>query len=172
MLICVAELLEPSDFDDIEMRYPKMGKYFSGRLPEALARRNDPFSYETVTVEQDDSLNQACIDALHFALVRANGRNPEKFAQLTSRVFGKGACPIGYQENNLFYKESLSKLLTWKPDSWWIPQDEDLTRMEALLSQPGNGGTPHSIQYDLNHGVMKNSRCYFSAAAIAIDYCK
>jgi len=95
MLACVTVLLQASDFIDIEARYPNMGLYFGDLLPRAIAEQRDKFGVWMGSIRVDHVAHQACIDALLFALHRAHSRSTERFAQLTSRVFGKGRCPVG-----------------------------------------------------------------------------
>lgn len=71
MLVCVAELLKALDFADIEARYPEMGIFLGDELPQAVAQQNDLLRLSMPRIRGDDSLYQACIDALLFALVRA-----------------------------------------------------------------------------------------------------
>ena len=174
MLICVAGLLQSSDFDDIESRYPNMGLYIGGQLPQAVARRHDYLIHRMASIRNDDVVFQACIDALLFALNCANTRNPEQFKQLTSGVFGHGTCPVGFSrdDNNLFKKGSLDELLLWRPDPWWIPEDEDLSRIETFLCKQTNPGPVRGSDGEMNHFSLNKFRCYFSATAVAIDYCK
>ena len=173
MLACVTVLLQASDFIDIEARYPNMGLYFGDLLPRAIAEQRDKFGVWMGSIRVNHVVHHACIDALLFALQRAHSRSTERFAQLTSRAFGKGRCPVGLygDQNNIFNKGSLVYLLSWRPDPWLIPQDEDLSRMENLLCKQSDPRPPRAIDSQLCHRSMENIRCYFSAAAVAIDYC-
>lgn len=173
MLVCVAELVQASDFVEIEARYPDMGLYFGELLQYAVISHSDVYATQMPAMRNDDVAYQACIDALLFLLNRVNTRNPEIFAQLTSGVFGQRVSPVGFRtgDNNLFKEESLSELLSWKPESWWIPGDEDLSRIELLLCDQRDQGPPYYIG-ELHHRSLSNTRCYFSAAAVAVDFRK
>ena len=173
MLVCVAELLQASDFLDIEARYPNMGLYFGDLLPQAIAEQRDKLGLFMGAICENNVAHQACIDALLFVLHRAHSRGPTRFSELADRVFGNGICPIGLyrDQNNIFNQGSLADLLSWRPNPWMIPKDEDLSRMESLLCKQSDPRPPRSADSELCHRSFDNIKCYFSAAAVAIDYC-
>lgn len=83
-------------------------------------------------------------------------------------------------ENNFFVEGAVSDVYSWRPKPWWIPNDCEISKLESLLCQPGqadDGGriTDDGIRYfhDMTaHLRARNTRWHFSAAAVAIDFCK
>ncbi|KAI4701489.1 hypothetical protein J4E81_003229 [Alternaria sp. BMP 2799] len=149
-----------------------MGLYLGDSLPQAVARRRDILDYRMAPIRRNDVVFQACIDALLFALNRANTRNPERFKELIDGVFGHGLCPVGSwrDQDNIFLKGSLGELLSWRPDPWWIPEDADLSRMEILLCNQTDPKPARAVDPEVYHSSVSKFRCYFAAAAVAIDY--
>jgi hypothetical protein len=175
MLVCVAKLLQAQDFIEIEHRYPTIGNFFGEALPQAVARQTDEWKTSMSTISMNDVVHQACIDALFVALEIARNRNSEKFAQLASKVFGQCACPnedFPGDAHNLFHEGELYDVYSWRTDSWCILKESELTKLEALLCQPRDGDPPHEFDRELNHLIMRNTKYYFSAAAVAVSFCK
>jgi len=176
MLICVAELLESSDLEGIRARFPAVENCFEGPLQHAVAHNTDELSHH-MNISSDDNTSQDFIEALLSALDIAETRNPTRFAQLTHRAFGNHICQInnvhGMIENNLFVDGALDAVHAWRPKAWSIPTDSELSRMEGLVCQSEKDKT---LIYDWCYVEsplrLKNSRYYFSAAAVAIDFCK
>ncbi|KAI4665863.1 uncharacterized protein J4E78_003328 [Alternaria triticimaculans] len=179
MLVCAAELLQTEDFTDIYNRYPSVEYWFRVPLRRAIARQTDELSPST----DEDVRSQAFSDALQHALVLAKNRHPSKFAKLVSPTFGLGDCPIGsvglgMVQNNLFVEGALSDIYHWHPAPWCMPSEQELSRLEALICQPGNSDTCLPITKDgifyyediRDHFDAAKSRWYFSAAAVAIDF--
>ena len=174
MLVCVAELLHPSDFVDIDARHPNMGTFFGNILQEAVARQSDELRLEMSVILENDTVSETFVNALRFALVLADRRDPDKFARLTDKVFGPGICPIerNLERCNLFIQGCHSEILSWAPDPWWVPHDKDLVRMEAMLYLTRYHQPPYHMDCDVDCYSEENTKYYFSAAAVAIDYCK
>jgi len=183
MLVCAAELLQPEDFIDIYERYPSVRYLFDGPLQRAAALRTDELGAPDDAGEE--VLSQAFSDALQHALVLAKTRHPSKFADLVRGTFGLGDCPIrgvalGIVQNNLFVEGALSDIYHWHPSPWQIPSDQELSRYEALICQPGQSDTLLPITDDgvfyfpdiTEHFDAERLRWYFSAAAVAIEFCK
>ena len=181
MLVCAAELLQTEDFTDIYNRYPSVEYWFRVALRRAIARQTDELSPST----DEDVRSQAFSDAHQHALVLAKNRHPSKFAKLVSPTFALGDCPIGnlglgMVQNNLFVEGALSDIYHWHPAPWCIPNEKELSRLEALICQPGNSDTCLPITEDgifyykdiTDHFYAAGSRWYFSAAAVAIEFCK
>ncbi|KAI4638003.1 hypothetical protein J4E93_010471 [Alternaria ventricosa] len=125
-------------------------------------------------------------DALQHILILAKTRDPPKFAELACSVFGLGRCPlapwnISDPHNNYFDEGALYSVFSWHPNSWMLPSNEDLAKLEALICLPVDSDFRHPMAEDgtfyfediSDH--VRASGCtlwYFSAASIAIDFCE
>ena len=126
-------------------------------------------------------------DALQHVLILAKSRNPPRFARLACTVFGTGRCPLdggiaSFYRNNLFVEGALYDIFSWHPNSWSLPSDDELSRLEALICMPGD--TDHQLAMtedgtyyfsDVADHLQASNLCRslcFSAASIAIDFCK
>ena len=102
----------------------------------------------TVAAQEDDLAwtadNRECLaslsfsDALQHVLILAKNRNPPRFARLACTVFGTGRCPLdggiaSYHSNNLFVEGALYDIFSWHPDSWSLPSDDELSKLETLI---------------------------------------
>ena len=154
-------------------------------LTPTVAVRADQFNRTEDSRERLASLSFS--DALQHILILAKNRNPPRFAKLACTVFGIGRCPLLIElimscNNNLFIEGALYDIFSWHPNSWSLPNDDELSKLEALICMPGNTDTRLPITDDgtfyfsdvADH--LKRSNLYrlwcFSAASIAIDFCK
>lgn len=84
--------------------------------------------------------------------------------------------------NGIFLAEAnLANIMAWNPASWSIPVDADLTSFEVGLTEPlspedvraerqRTNAQPHMVrELDLPR-VSSNTKWFFSAAAVCIDY--
>ncbi|KAI4932513.1 hypothetical protein J4E85_002911 [Alternaria conjuncta] len=182
ILVCAAELLHPDDLVDIDSQFPTVKHWFHAPLNQAVTHRTDELG------TSDDSckevLSQSFSDALQHALVLAKNRHPSRFAELTRETFGLGDCPIrsstlGFVQNNLFVQGALSDIYHWHPTPWSIPGDKELSKLERLICEPGDldnllPTTDEGVFYfpDITeHFHAARYRWYFSAAAVAIEFC-
>ena len=157
--------------------------YFNAPLRRAMANRTDEVGASESF--EEDILSQTFSDALQHALVLAKTRNPVEFAKLACTTFGIGDCPLRRMalrmtQINLFEEGALSEIFHWLPAPWSLPEDSELSRIEALLRQPDGSDTQlpttaEGVFYfpdTANHLTAAHNRWFFSAAAIAIDFCK
>ncbi|KAI4714652.1 hypothetical protein J4E89_000333 [Alternaria sp. Ai002NY15] len=183
MLVCAAELLQPEDYVDVYDRYPSAQHLLQAPLRRAIAQQTDDLGASEEAGE--DILSQSFSDALHYALMLAKQRHPSRFAKLVGATFGLGDCPVrrtigGVMQNNLFVNGALSDIYHWHPVPWCVPDDQELSTLEALICQPGESDillpvTDDGIFYfrDIReHSHAGLLRWYFSAAAVAVDFCK
>jgi hypothetical protein len=108
----------------------------------------------------EDILSQTFGDALQHALVLVKNRNPAKFAELACRTFGTDICPMKYvangiRQSNPFREGALSTVYHWQYAPWCMPNDAELSKLEALLCQPGDFN--HQLPMT-NQGVSAHSR--------------
>ncbi|KAI4688704.1 uncharacterized protein J4E84_004634 [Alternaria hordeiaustralica] len=176
MLICVAELLEASDLTEIRARYPAIEDCFEGPLKQAVAQNINKLS-RYMNIGLDNHTSQDFIEALVLAPDMAKSRDSTKFARLTRGIFGNIICPVsnlrGMGQYNIFVEGALHDVLCWRPSPWAIPTDSELARMEGLVCRPEEN---NELIYNWCHVEdprrLCNSKYYFSAAAVAIDFCK
>jgi hypothetical protein len=128
--------------------------------------------------------NGAFNEALQYALICARKRNGPEFARLAGETFGPQLCPIdrfpGWSQMNIFTTGALHDVYSWYPEPWKIPDDDDLAKLEALLCLPGDTDTQLPVTDEGvfyfpgldTHLWAAKERWFFSAASIAIDYCK
>jgi hypothetical protein len=101
---------------------------------------------------------------------------------LSSRVFGAVLCPLHepvlqVAQFNIFEQGSLHAMHEWKPRSWNIPEEEELSELEVLICQPGDSdtqlpATEYGTYYFPELGAQhkgQNIKWFFSATAIAIN---
>jgi hypothetical protein len=124
-------------------------------------------------------------DALHLALDIAKSRDPPQFSMLASRVFGAGVCALRESvcpraQNNIFEHGSLYAVYMWRPQPWHIPEEDELSELESLICKPGDSDTQlpatddgTHYYYGLNDQLhARDVKWYFSATAVAVDFCK
>jgi hypothetical protein len=140
MLIIAMELSQQEDFNDLYTRFPSVRGWLDTPLRLSVARRSDEL--DSSEGFSKDIANQAFGDALQYALLLAKNRNPTKFARLACETFGLGDCPIKdaawLEQSNLFVEGALYEIFTWDPKPWIVPTDHELTKLEALICQPGD----------------------------------
>jgi hypothetical protein len=141
MLVCVADSLLHEDFADLSTRYPSVTHWFNVPLRHAMAHQTDELGAPEEIGE--DILGQSFSEALQHALVFAKARNRRKFAKLAWKTFRAGICPIrdnalGLTQSNIIVEGALSQIYKWHPAPWCIPEDSELSKLEALIFQPGN----------------------------------
>ena len=176
-------MLQHEDFLDLYTRYPSVKMYFNAPLRRAMANRTDELGAPEDSGQ--DILGQTFSDALQHALVLAKTRNPVEFAKLACTTFGIGDCPIRrvalrITQVNIFAEGALSEIFHWMPAPWSLPEDSELSKIEALICQPGDSDTQlpttdEGVLYfpdTADHLAAAHTRWFFSAAAIAIDFCK
>lgn len=103
---------------------------------------------------------------------------------MASKVFGVGQCPLdefrGWPQCDLFVEGSLCAIYSWRPPSWYIPEENKLTTLEALLCRPGDSDTRHPTIEDgipyfrdiREQRCVLDNRFFFSATAVAIKFRK
>jgi len=101
-------------------------------------------------------------DALQHVPILAKSRNPPRFARLACTVFGTGRCPLdggiaSFYRNNLFVEGALYDIFSWHSDSWSLPSDDELSKLEALLCMSGD--TDHQLV------MTEDGTYYFSDVA-------
>ena len=152
-------------------------------LTPTVATRYDQFGGTAENRERLASISFS--DALQHVLVLAKNRNPPMFARLACTMFGMGRCPLDggfFYENNYFIEGALYDIFSWHPNSWSLPNDDELSRLEALICMPGDTDTRLSVTDDgtfyfsdvadhLEYWNLYRLWC-FSAASTAIDFCK
>jgi hypothetical protein len=75
---------------------------------------------------------------------------------------------------------ALSDIHDWHPEPWYTPGDKEISRMEALICQPGDSDdqlpvTDEGLFYHPDiavHFKHAQHRWFTSATAAAIDSCK
>jgi len=178
MLVRVAPLLKHGDFLELCTRYPTVKTWFNEPLQRSIANQRDELGGQ-------DILDQNFSDALHRALILAKTQSASEFVDLARITFGAGACPVPYtalglERHNLFVESALPEILRWQPEPWCIPGDHELSRIEALICQPRDSDVELHITKDgaryfqdiTAHLSARRQRWYFSAAAVAVDFCK
>jgi hypothetical protein len=177
MLVCVASLLRPEDFVDLFAHHLSMQGWFKAPLQRAMTHKSDELGASEDFGE--DILSQAFGDALQHALVLVKNRNPANFAELACRTFSTDICPMKYvangiRQSNPFREGALSTVYHWQYAPWCMPNDAELSKLEALLCQPGdfNHQLPMTNQGVSAHFQAAHERWFFSEAAVAIDFCK
>lgn len=171
MLIYTASLLRTDDYARLAQEHPDFAFWFDGPLRRAIRGRTDGLGLEDSDHCIDSFFDGGDFDnALQFALELAKARDPPYFATCARVTFGNEYPWLLRNSNstrlgNLFSEGSLCALFELKPESWRMPSHEELASIEALLSMRAvaNMETFYSAQ---------NTRWYFSATAVAIQYCK
>jgi hypothetical protein len=87
---------------------------------------------------------------------------------------------LGGAQTNLFVEGALLQIYDWHPMSWCIPEDNELSKLEALICQPGNSDQQLPVTEDgvfffpdiTAHFDVAHRRYFFFAAAVAIEFCK
>jgi hypothetical protein len=100
-------------------------------------------------------------------------------------VFGAVLCPlrepvVRFAQLNIFEQGSLHAIHELKPNFWHIPEEEELSELEALICQPGDSDTQLPAADDGTYyypelGAQRkgqNTKWFLSATAIAINFCK
>jgi hypothetical protein len=184
MLVCVGGLLQPEDFGELYRRYPSARHRFEGPLQQAMHEQTDGYNCFLSGLAIPEMEEERSHDAVIFALDLAKSRDPPRFANLACKVFGVGTCPLRDvswdPRNNFFIEGSLHALYQWRPSPWLLPTEDELASMEALLCQPGDSNTllpttDEGIHYFGDMGAQhhaRHRRWFFSAVAVAIEYCK
>ena len=107
MLVCVADMLQRDDFNDLFARYPSVKMHFTEPLWQSMVNETDELGRGV--------FSQAFSDALQYALELAKNRDPVKFARLTCKTFGPGECPLRritlrMVQINIFTQGALSEI--------------------------------------------------------------
>lgn len=74
----------------------------------------------------------------------------------------------------------MHEVYKWRPPVWHIPREDELSALEALLCRPGDFDTQLPVtsdgEYFYLHGRknfdLRGRQWFFSAAAVATEYCK
>jgi hypothetical protein len=182
MLIRVFELLQQEDFAGLYTRFPSVRGWFDAPLRRSVALQDDELVLSLGDAEKLAS--QAFSDALQYALVFAKDRNPSGVARLACETFGLGLCPIrvhGHNvQSNIFVESALHEVFTWNPTLWSLPNNNELAKLESLICLPGHAGQQLPVAYAgsfwyaemTTHSDAANTRWYFSAVFVAIDFRK
>lgn len=107
-------------------------------------------------------------DALQCALELASTH--KDFGHLTSRACGaqvEDGSYIGNKWRNYFIEDSSHTVMKWNPQPWAMPDEAELSTMEALLTEPLKLEHFEDTDFHRYHSKMK---WYFSATATAVGF--
>lgn len=184
MLIQVFDLLQHEDFLDLYTRYPSVKAWFREPLQQSVAEQADLLLASEGPGDEGELAAGAFDKALQYALLCARKRNGPEFARLAGETFGVRLCPIdrlpGKSQMNKFVEGALHDVYSWEPDPWAMPDDDELAKLENLVCLPSDTDTDlpmtdEGIFYFPgmdSHMIAAAERWFFSAASIAIDFCK
>ena len=171
MLVCTASLLTTADYATLAQKYQDFAFWFDGPFRWSVRGCTDGLKMKEMDNHIDSLFANGDFDkALQLALELAKARNPFAFARHAVQTFGNQypqdlRASHEPKRGNLFSEGSLCEILGWKPETWHIPCHEELASIEALLSIRAVGGM-HTFY------CARNTKWYFSATAVAIQYCK
>jgi len=185
MLILVAQLLHREDFDVLFASYPSVETWYRRTLQEAMAAQSNG-EFANPRDRREDIRNLDFNEALHHALMLVQARHPSKFEALASTTFGMRTCPIrnyamGMPQHNIFTEGAFPEILHWLPELWCLPEENELAKIEALICQPTDLDNPLVKTKENGTRCFDGITCqldaldhrwYFSAAAVAINFCK
>jgi len=181
ILVCVAGLLQPEDFAELYHQYPTVAHVFRDTIAQLSGNQANNLN----NLEKYIRHSQPLVDAVHHALDLAKTRHPSQFARLSCKVFGAGTCPLDTARfalirDNLFTEGALHTVYSWRPPLWHIPEEDEVSALEALLCRPGDSDTQlHATdegEYYYceigEHVSARMTRWFFSATAVAIKFSK
>ena len=156
ILAHTAHYATPEIIDEVSRAYPVVGHFLHN---PSLTRDVDWVYSQIKKIQldrQDTLFSEVFNDALDLALKLLQAHSPEPFQYSASKAL-ELMC-VG---------DALPAVLSWRPSSWSIPSEAELSDIERFFRSPaGDDYHRDTGPYDSS----KYPKLYFSAAAIAVAF--